>query len=352
MAEDRVRTAELMLSYKSANIGEHVKSFKYIDHAHGKADEIEVTLEDREHLWQGPWYPGQGEQVKAELVAKDWFDQGKNLRLSCGTFTLDEPELSGPPDVVTFKAISTFVATSLRGEPQTREWRNTSLKGIAKKLAKKNKLELFWGLDDPSEAGRLGFHPPKNVKYKLCLQRQEADSRFLRRLCEAAGLNFKVSHKQLIVFEDHAKTYLTIARDPALSAGWLSNYKFRQKTDNVYRKCEVRHHNPINDQRYYGAYKPEKPPKVGSVLRIRERVESNSAAKRLAKAEYYKANKVETTVILNLAGHPGLVAGVGVNLTGFGRFDGTFIIDEATHNSARSGGYKTDVTARKLILGV
>lgn len=49
-------------------------------------------------------------------------------------------------------------------------------------------------------------------------------------------------------------------------------------------------------------------------------------------------------------GHPGLVAGLTVNLAGFGDFSGAYLIEKATHKVGGSGGYTTALELRKCRL--
>ena len=64
MSERDARRAKVKLLYDgvdiSADISPYLLSFSYVDNAHGKADDIQVTLQDRERRWREPWYPKKG----------------------------------------------------------------------------------------------------------------------------------------------------------------------------------------------------------------------------------------------------------------------------------------------------
>jgi phage protein D len=59
-------------------------------------------------------------------------------------------------------------------------------------------------------------------------------------------------------------------------------------------------------------------------------------------------NKEEFKASFTLAGDVGLVAGVTVTVTGYGAFDGKYIIETASHSVSRSG-YKTELTLRRVL---
>jgi len=68
-----------------------------------------------------------------------------------------------------------------------------------------------------------------------------------------------------------------------------------------------------------------------------------------AKNALRKANKEETVGDLELIGDPRLVAGVTTDFTGFGSFDGKYIISKATHKV--TAGYTVGIEARKCLNG-
>ena len=58
-------------------------------------------------------------------------------------------------------------------------------------------------------------------------------------------------------------------------------------------------------------------------------------------------NKDKLTGSFSTDGNPLLVAGVNVDLQGFGAFSGKWTIKQSTHSISREGGYVTDVEIRK-----
>ena len=59
--------------------------------------------------------------------------------------------------------------------------------------------------------------------------------------------------------------------------------------------------------------------------------------------------EVITTCDFTIMGNPDYQAGMTVDMSGFGRFDGRFLIEESTHRYNRSQGYQTSCRGRKVL---
>jgi phage protein D len=70
-------------------------------------------------------------------------------------------------------------------------------------------------------------------------------------------------------------------------------------------------------------------------------------AKKLAEKKLHEANKKETTGSITMIGDMRFVGGSNVDVSGWGKFDGTYFIEKATHNVSKSGGYETSVDLRE-----
>jgi uncharacterized protein len=86
-----VRHPRWVLNYAGQNITAGVTTMateiSYKDKVEHLSDEVEVTLEDRDRRWQGPWFPVRGDLVEL-FIGYD----GEEL-LDCGDFQVDELEL-------------------------------------------------------------------------------------------------------------------------------------------------------------------------------------------------------------------------------------------------------------------
>ena len=74
-------------------------------------------------------------------------------------------------------------------------------------------------------------------------------------------------------------------------------------------------------------------------------------AKALAEKRLRLHNKLMRMVTFTFPGNPMLVAGVTVQLDGFGGWDGKHIIKQAVHTVSTSNGYTTKITARRCLEG-
>ena len=136
------RWAEALINYEGKDISKDITpfllSFTYTDNASDKADDISFSLEDRQRLWLDDWFPAKGDKVGASIIVHDWDEANETDLLPCGAFEVDQITCSGPPNVVTIKAISTLVSKPMRQEKHTQAWENISLSLIAGDIAGKN----------------------------------------------------------------------------------------------------------------------------------------------------------------------------------------------------------------------
>lgn len=330
-----MRTASLQLIYESkdisASIARFVTGFEYTDHSDGKADDLQITLEDSDQRWKSDWYPSKGAKITASIISEV---DGKRAALDCGVFEIDEIEPSGFPELFTIKAASAAVSKSIRAEKKTVAWESITLREIVGKLA--------------ATHGMGAYYEAPVVAFSRIDQRDESDLSFLSRLCTQNGLSLKVSGEKLIVFDGkdfEAKgASFTVSR---LDRS-LESYRFTDKAHDIYRACEVSYQDPASKADKTYRFTPDNTPAVGEVLKINRRVESLAAAQRVAQAELRKKNKGEVKGSLTMVGHPGMVAGLNLNATGFGTYDGKYFIEEASHRYDRSSsGYVVALTIHR-----
>jgi phage protein D len=85
-------------------------------------------------------------------------------------------------------------------------------------------------------------------------------------------------------------------------------------------------------------------------LNLRLPLDNADQAVEICKGRLRRANAAAHTGRLTLVGDPGLVAGVALDITGAGVFDGRYIITRATHSPI--GGYTTEVELRAATPGI
>ena len=334
------RQAKFELLYNgvdiSADIAPYLISATYTDHSHGKADDLQVTVEDRDGLWRGSWFPQEGASLRASIVCTDWFQRGDIHKMVCGTFTIDEIGASGPPSVVSIKAVSAMITTAIRREKRTKAWESYSLSGVAKEIASCHGLSFFWSADEDVSFGRID-------------QRDESDLSFLSRICGENGFNLKIAEEKLIVYQartfDAKPAVLTIEKD----GGWIERWSLSSKSHNVYNAVSIVYTDPEKKTEYEYAFTPDDAPPCGQVLKLNRRVESRAAAERIAKSRLRSANKDRVNGSLDLVGYPSLLGGVNIALGGFGVFSGKYFVETAEHTFSRNEGYSSHLKCRQAI---
>lgn len=335
----RARRADVALHIAGVEATELVTpgllSLCWTDQAGDKADDLTLSLEDRDDLWKGAWRPAKGDPVQASLLVRDWFAAGGDYTLPCGSFEVDEVECSGPPDIVRIKCCSTAVSSHLRRERKTRAWENVTLQGVAAELAGKNGLAPLY--EAPAvQLGRVD-------------QREESDLAFLQRLAGKYGLHLKVSDTQLIMYSGQAydaKSPVAVLRR---GEAWINRFSFRDQAGEQFKDCEVAYWDPEEKAERRHRYRCPGDAPSGQTCKINERVESLAEAEVVAQNRLRQANQSEVEGSLDLAGDPRLVAGCTVQVAGFGGFDGSYFIEQAAHGVSRSSGYTTRICIRKTL---
>jgi uncharacterized protein len=154
----------------TADITRYATALSYTDAVTGESDEIQVTLQDLEGLWRGAWKPNKGDKIKF------WIGYGSDL-VDCGTFEVDELELSGPPDTVNFRGLATPVTSPLRTQ-NSKAYENISLFDIVNNISTKYSLSV------------QGEIP--NIIIPRVTQGKETDLGFLNRIAQDYYMLFSI----------------------------------------------------------------------------------------------------------------------------------------------------------------
>lgn len=296
-----------------------VRSVTYTDHTHGESDELEIEVEDRNGLWRESWYPTEGDRV--ELVIGY---QGESL-LPCGRFAIDEFESSGPPDVMTLRALAAGPIPAFRTR-RSAAYEGQTLRQIAEAVAARHGLRLLGTI--------------RNIRIERVTQSREDDLTFLRRLAEAYGYVFSIRGDQLIFFE--------VATLEAASPTWrilrtdVGGHRLRSATRATYRECEVSYHDPLRKQLVKRTVEA-KGVKTGDTYKLHVRAETAAQAEEQARATLHRLNRKRTQGTLELEGNPRVVAGSNGTLSGWGKFDGTYQVMSSRHRIGRDTGYTLEI---------
>ena len=133
------------LEYNQKNItqdvSDYVLNIEYSDFEHGQSDEITITFENSEGLWNGAWIPSKGDALRLFIGYA-----GEKL-LNCGIFEIDEIELNSPPEIIIVKALATGIKKSFRQENSI-GYENKTLQQIANEVAKRHNLTLVGNIEN------------------------------------------------------------------------------------------------------------------------------------------------------------------------------------------------------------
>lgn len=332
----------------TADLAEHLLGLSYTDNLSGEADTLDLTLEDRQGVWQNAWFPDKGATLDATLNTLNWdtlYAGSKSLKL--GLFEIDEIGSSGYPSVVQVRSVSIPNNNKLRGVERTRSWEKVELKNIANDIASNAEMELVYDTD-------------VNPKFERTEQTEQSDLSFLLDLTKDFGLALKIAEKKLIIFDEmkyeQQEPKITIVKPNTSFLAWsgvyvtdVLGYSLSNKSRDIYKACHVRYQHGKKKEVIEATFTdPDK--KDGKTLEVKEEVQNIAEAERLAKKRLREKNCNEWTGSFTVVGNLNLVAAITVKLQGFGKFDGRYLITRASH-SVGGGGYQTSIEVRRCLNG-
>lgn len=342
-------------------------SFSYDDREADQADEISLTVKDEKGKWAGSWKPDGGETIRAYI-------KGSTCpKLFCGKFYVDSMRVSGSPRVCEIRAVSIPLKAPIRRRLVTKAWENYTLKGILKEIAAKAEIYFYFEVEEDPEYDRLD-------------QKEESDLAFLSRLCQDAGLSIKVTDDTIVIFDQSRYEKMEPVCEVELGVSDVLSWDFQTTQSDTYKSCVVSWRDIKKKKRKSaGGYnldleKPsDKPPakhnidleKIddsnasknpavntyvyvdpnadanGQEYKLKRRVTSRAEAERVAKATLRRLNLRSVTGSMTLVGDTRLVAGIVIEVKGFGSLDGNFFIESASHSMSESG-YVTTINVRRV----
>lgn len=306
-------------------------SLSYTDNTEGKADDLNISLDDTALLWANGWYPQKGDQLQVFFGYTD-------LSVKAGTFEIDEISISGPPDRIDIKAIATGTARALR-TAKSFAHEDKTLPEIARTVAEANSLTL------------QGNIAP--IRIKRTTQNRETDLAFLSRIAKDYGYLFSIRDSVMTFTSmydiDDSDSVASIDKTQ------VSSYSFTDKLVGVYKEAKSTFHNTETRETVNVSFVPfaddvEGLPineAVADTIEIRTKAENTQQAEAKTKAAIYRANTEGQTGRLSLAGNPLLLSGSNIDATGFGKLSGKYQIVSSSHNISGSG-YTSDIEIKRI----
>lgn len=330
------RTPIFKITYEGKDItkdlSEYLLSVTYTDKERGETDELQITLEDKDGMWRNEWWPAKGDKLNLDFGYDD-------VVTDAGTFTVDEIEISGPPDVVNIRGVASWITTAMRTR-ESKAYEGQTLKQIAETVAKKHGLTLV---------GQI-----LTLRIARSTQSQETDLAYLKRLADEFGYQFSIKGDKLVFVSifDIEKGLPVVS----LSRGELKSYTLRDKALATYTKANVKYHDHKEKQVVSatvtdvenGGGENFNEKTAADTLEIRTKAENKQQAELKAKAALYRSRSRQVEGSFSLFGNPFLVAGNNFELIDMGQLSGRYHITQSTHTITKGGGYDTSLEVKRV----
>jgi phage protein D len=334
------------ITYNGKNISKDVAQYlihvSYTDTVEGEASEFTITMEDVDANWKNNWYPVKGSTIQASIGDLD-----------CGKFIIDEVELSGKPDIIIIKALSSISdvpkldvaqteALTIQKKLKTKKSKGyelQTLKQIAQSVAQHNGLTL---------QGKV-----PNITIGRVTKKRETDLKFLRRVSYDYGVIFRVMDNKLVFMS--MKEIEQRGPQFTLDKTDLLHYRLKDKTQGTYAKCIVKHNSAKIKAKVFAtvtAYNQDGVAKTeysGDTAIVHRRVENQEQASAIANAVLYRKNTETQTGSIQIPGNIFAIAGNNVRLTGLGSAGmGIYHMMKVEHIVDRDGSWVVDCTIKKI----
>ena len=325
------RKATASVDYNGKNIdtklSEFLRSFSYTDVASGESDSISLVINDRERRWINAWFPTKGDIMSCVIRLTDWAREGDNPKLSCGSFIIDDFSFAGTPIQLSIGAVATPANSGFKKTERTKTYENTTIENIAKKIAKRAKIKLYY------EAPRMSIEKIE--------QSQKDDCSFLNELVKTYGLAMKIYKNKIVIFNEatyeKAKAVATLGEDDI-----EPNWQWNTTLDGKYTGATYEYTNNDKNKTFKC--------KVGGgsrILKVTDAANNITEAKRITLAKINEANKTDTTMTVTLTrANIKIIATSCVNITGLGKLNGKYYVEKVTWEIG--SGVKQSLELRKV----
>ena len=325
----------------TGDITPYLKGVSYTDNL-DKGDSASFSLLG--DMWIDKWAILKGDKFKIEITTVDWLHEGDTRTLNCGTFTVDDISFSGAPDLITISGTSIDISKGLKDVKRYYTWENLSLQEIARDIAQRNDLELFY--DDNKE-----------ILYDKVDQTKETDTHLLYRISKEQGLKIKITDSKIIIFDE--EKYENLESVVSFKKQDMTNYNLQCDDSKVYDCCEITHYDPNLGEQLKGRFEAPASSfykcKTGKVLYENLNIgvtgttkeEKNKFLNERAKSLLRTTNKNETKISFNTMGDPNYVAGLTMAVDGFGIYSGVYLIDSVKHTL--DTGYKCSISGKRRL---
>lgn len=305
-----------------------LSSVSYTDNEEGAADDVSLVLDNGSGLWSSDWHPAEGDTLELYLGYE------KNM-MNCGLFQVDEITFSGKPDIITVKAIASFVNKTLRTR-NSKAFEKQTLRQISSYFCTKHGLKL---IDNSDNMLNQIFIDRKT-------QEEKTDLQFLSELATEYGFIFSVKGDNLIFTSFYNLDNAEAVKD--ISIFQIGMYNITEKCFDTYKYANLTKRSSktnsveTENQTFDGVTVKD------DVLLIVGTGGNKKTVEAKVKSGLWNKNRFKQSGTLNdLPGDPLLVAAMNFNLTGLGLISGKYHIVKSNHTITGDGAYTTSLDVRK-----
>jgi len=334
--DNKTRHTEIIANYTNSrtskyyNLNDRVEEITLTDSAVGDGDTVDITVKDSDRKMLGEYYPGANDTI-ACVIFLYGMTGGKSGNIGNQTYHIDSFNYSDYPSKMTLRGISIPKNSEFSKTPQTKTWKNISLRNIVYSICSKYTLSNFF---DSS------CFNPLIVKVE---QSNATDLSFLFNLCREYGNGIKIYSNKLVVFSEETyekkSAVRTITHKDIIEGSFSARFDLiRQYTGYVY---EYDVNNVHWTKSKYFVVKPEIKISVGQC-------DSETDGILKGQAKVNEANRDMQMVNFEIVGDPKMVSTATFNLSGFGGLDGKYYINRVTSKYSAGNGFTQEIEARKI----
>jgi phage protein D len=171
MSSALARRTVIAVAIDGADISEdankYLISLSYTDNEEDKADDLQLSLDDREGVWLTNWLDSadgtKGAEISAVIIQKNWESNGNDRVLDCGKFEVDTLDGTGFPASVAIKGTSLPFSSVVRTAKHTKAWEKITLAALAGEMAGRSGMSLMY---------ESSYNPLYDRKEQVELRRQ------------------------------------------------------------------------------------------------------------------------------------------------------------------------------------
>lgn len=329
MSEARKKLISIMYNGVEAGqiLSPYLERFSYTD-AVNESDKITLSLADRDLKWAKSWIPETGDVLLPSIHLENWNYEGEKITMICGSFIVDDYDFSAPPLMGNINGVSAPVNTSFKETENTKTWTAATLQLIAAELAGKYGLTLVYDVTADIQIAKME-------------QSNQADSSFLKSLCQKYGLGMKVYMDRLVIWD--YKKYFSKTPVMKLSPSMVSKWNYKSTLQGTYTGARVSYTNP--------GTKKTVDVIVGTQERLHkttQKADNEADAILIGEGAILNANRKATNIQLTLPPKLSLMATSTVQLSEFGKMDGLYFIEKVNHNIDRKA-YNMQVHLSRIL---